>query len=303
MLQEGQLDDWFGSLLIVRLTALAAAAIVSFVVWELWPGNRQPAVNLRVLRDRNLVGGSLLAGALGFGLVGGLFIFPLFVQGILGFTATETGLVLFPAGLAILAAILVCSTLIQKGFDPRILIGVGVATFIAANWYLGHLSPQSDAHSTLLGQVLRGVGIGCLFIPITVTAFSTLQGAQIAQGTALWNLALQLGGSLGIATLNTYVVNMAQLHRATLVEHLTTGSAALGERQAGLTQVFITHGYGQAQARSAAHGVIEQVVTVQSLTMAYDDAFLLIAAAFFLVFPAIFLLRRPAPDAAPVAMH
>jgi len=303
VLQEGQLDDWFGSVLIIRLAVLAAAALLSFVSWELWPGNRQPAVNLRVLRDRNLVGGSLLAGALGFGLVGGLFIFPLFVQGILGFTATETGLVLFPAGIAILAAIMVCSTLIQKGFDPRILIGIGVATFILANWHLGHLSPQSDAHSTLLGQVLRGVGIGCLFIPITVTAFSTLKGAQIAQGTALWNLALQLGGSLGIAALNTYVVNMAQFHRATLVEHLATGGAALAERQAGLTQVLVTHGYGHTQAQAAAQGVIERVVVAQSLTMAYDDAFLLIAAAFFLVFPAILLLRRPTPGAAPVAMH
>ena len=216
VLQEGQLQDWFGSALITRLAVLAAAALTAFVVWELWPANTRPAVNLRVLRDRNLLGGSLLGGAMGFGLVGGLFIFPLFVQGILGFTATETGVILFPAGLAILVGIGICGALIQKGFDPRILIGVGIATFMLANWDLGHLSPQSDAHSTLMGQVLRGLGIGFLFIPVSVSAYSTLKGAQIAQGTALWNLSLQLGGSLGIAALNTYVVNMTAYHRAVL---------------------------------------------------------------------------------------
>ena len=94
VLQEGQLNDWFGSPLITRLAVLSVAALVAFVVWELWPANTRPAVNLRVLGDRNLLGGSLLGGAMGFGLVGGLFIFPLFVQGILGFTATETGVIL-----------------------------------------------------------------------------------------------------------------------------------------------------------------------------------------------------------------
>ncbi len=120
-------------------------SLTGFVVWELWPGNTLPAVNLRVLGDRNLLGGSLLGAAMGFGLVGGLFIFPLFVQGILHFTATETGIVLLPAGLAILAGIVFCGTVIQKGLDPRLLIAAGLTIFMAANWELGHLSPQSDA--------------------------------------------------------------------------------------------------------------------------------------------------------------
>ena len=303
VLQEGQLDDWFGSVLITRLAILAGASLSAFVAWELWPKNALPAVNLRVLRDRNLLGGSLLAGAMGFGLVGGLFIFPLFVQGILGFTATETGIVLFPAGIAILFGIGVCGTLIQKGVDPRLLIGVGVAVFILANWDLGHLSPQSDSHSTLLGQVLRGLGIGCLFIPVSVTAYSTLTGAQIAQGTALWNLSLQLGGSLGIAALNTYVVNMTSYHRAHLVESLFSGSAAVTDRQAGLAQSLVSQGYGALDAHSAALGLIDNIVNLQAQTMAYNNAFVMIGAAFAFAFPVILLLQRPKPGAAPPPMH
>ena len=303
VLQEGQLKDWFGSPLIRTLAALAFVALASFVAWELWPGNARPAVNLRVLRDRNLLGGSLLGGAMGFGLVGGLFIFPLFVQGILGFTATETGVILFPAGLAILAGIAVCGALIQKGLDPRLLIAVGVGTFMLANWNLAHLSPQSDAHSTLLGQVLRGLGIGCLFIPVSVSAYSTLKGEQIAQGTALWNLSLQMGGSLGIAALNTYVVNMTAYHRAALTGDLFSGNTFLAARQDGLAQSLVAHGYGAAQAHATALGMVDSVVQSQALTLAYNNAFLLIGIAFAPLFPVILLLRRPTGSAPPVAMH
>ena len=216
-------------------------------LWELWPGNARPAVNLRVLRDRNLLGGSLLGGAMGFGLVGGLFIFPLFVQGILRLHGHRDGGDFVPGGAGDSARHRCCAaTLIQKGVDPRLLIGVGIATFMLANWDLGHLSPQSDAHSTLMGQVLRGLGIGFLFIPVSVSAYSTLKGAQIAQGTALWNLSLQLGGSLGIAALNTYVVNMTAYHRAVLTGDLFTGDTTLAGRQDGLAQSLLAHGYGLA---------------------------------------------------------
>lgn len=303
VLQEGQLQDWFGSSLITQLAILAGLALTGFVAWELWPTNRQPAVNLRVLGDRNLLGGSLLGAAMGFGLTGGLFIFPLFVQGILGFTATETGFVLFPAGLAILFGIGVCGALIQKGVDPRLLIAFGIGIFILANWDLGHLSPQSDAHSTQLGQILRGLGIGCLFIPVSVTAYSTLKGAQIAQGTALWNLLLQLGGSLGIAALNTYVVNMTQFHRAMLTSHFTAGSLPFSERQAGLAQSLMAHGYAPEQAHTTAMSILDNLVQSQASTLAYNNAFVLIGVLFAFAFPIILILKRPAPGAAPPPMH
>ncbi len=303
VLQEGQLNDWFGSPLITRLAVLAGVALSGFVAWELWPGNMRPAVNLRVLGDRNLLGGSLLGAAMGFGLTGGLFIFPLFVQGILGFTATETGFVLFPAGLAILFGIGVCGTLIQKGVDPRLLIAFGIGVFMLANWDLGHLSPQSDAHATQMGQILRGLGIGCLFIPVSVTAYSTLKGEQIAQGTAMWNLSLQMGGSLGIAALNTYVVNMTQFHRAMLTSHFTAGSLPFSERQAGLAQSLIAHGYSADTAHTTAMSILDNLVQSQASTMAYNNAFVLIGVLFAFAFPIILLLKRPAPGAPPPSMH
>ena len=303
VLEEGQKNDWFGSPLIVRLAILSVLTLGGFIAWELSPRNTAPAVNLRVLRDRSLAGGSLLGMAMGFGLVGGLFIFPLFAQGILHLTPTATGLVLFPAGLAIEAAIVICGLTLQKGIDPRLLIAIGITVFVFANWNLSHLSSLSSAANTVPGQVLRGLGIGFLFIPVTVTAYATLRGAAIAQGTALWNLSLQLGGSFGIAALNTYVVNMTQFHRANLVASVYTGSTEFAARQAGLAQTLTdsTGGYNMMQAKAAALGQIDAAVQVQAQTMAYNNAFLMIGVVFALVFPALLLLQKPKAGAPPPA--
>ena len=298
VLEEGEQDDWFGSALIIRLAILAVLALASFIGWELSPRNPAPAVNLRVLKDKSLLGGSLIGMAMGFGLTGGLFIFPLFVQGILHFTPTETGIVLLPAGIAIEVAIVICGLTLQKGIDPRVLIAAGILIFIYANWNLSHLSSLSSGPETVPGQILRGLGIGFLFIPVTVTAYSTLKGAAIAQGTALWNLSLQLGGSFGIAALNTYVVSMTQFHRANLVGSLFSGSTLLADRQAGLAQ-SLTGGYALAQAKPAALGLIDQAVQTQAQTMAYNNAFLMIAVVFAFVFPALFLLKKPDAGAPP----
>ncbi len=301
VLEEGEQNDWFGSALIVRLAILAALAIAGFIGWELSPRNPAPAVDLRVLKDRSLAGGSLIGMAMGFGLTGGLFIFPLFVQGILHFTPTETGIVLLPAGIAIEVAIVICGLTLQKGLDPRLLIATGILVFIYANWNLSHLSSLSSGPNTVPGQILRGLGIGFLFIPVTVTAYSTLKGPAIAQGTAFWNLSLQLGGSFGIAALNTYVVKMTQFHRANLVGNLFDGSAALSERQSGLAQSLSgsSGGYTLAQAKPAALGLIDQAVQVQAQTIAYNNAFLMIAVVFVFVLPAVFLLKKPAAGAPP----
>ncbi len=301
VLEEGEQDDWFGSVLIIRLAIAAALALAGFIAWELSPRNPAPAVNLRVLKDRSLLGGSLIGMAMGFGLTGGLFIFPLFVQGILHFTPTETGLVLLPAGIAIEVAIVICGLTLQKGVDPRLLIAIGILIFIYANWDLSHLSSLSNGANTIPGQILRGLGIGFLFIPVTVTAYSTLKGQAIAQGTALWNLSLQLGGSFGIAALNTYVVSMTQFHRANLVGNLYNGSAALADRQAGLAQSLTgsSGGYALVQAKPAALGLIDQAVQTQAQTMAYNNAFLMIGVVFVFVFPALSLLKKPAGGAPP----
>ena len=130
----------FDSSTILRLAILAAVSLIGFVWWELSPRNRAPILDLRVLKDRGLSASVLLGLVLGFGLYGGTFIYPLFVQNILGFTPTETGLALLPGGIMTALAVVLCGRVLQKGFEARILIVCGMFVYMASMWMLGHLT-------------------------------------------------------------------------------------------------------------------------------------------------------------------
>jgi DHA2 family multidrug resistance protein len=295
VLEEGKRDDWFDSLLILRLSILAAAALIALVVWELSPRNKSPVVNFRVLKNKDLTGGLILFLALGFGLYGGVFIFPMFVQNVLGFTPTATGLVLLPGGLATGVAAMFCGRAlngVKPLIDPRILIFIGMGIFIISMWMLGHLSPQSGEPDTRLGLIVRGLGLGFLFAPINFIVFAALKGPEIQQASGLINLARQLGGSFGIAYLNTYVSNMTAYHRANIVSHMDAGNAAFLTRQASAVAHFAANGFGPEAARQAALHSIDRTVQVNASTMAYNDAFLLLGITFVIASPAIFLLGR-----------
>lgn len=127
VLEEGERYDWFDNAWIIRLTFIAVVSLVSFVFWELSPRNKAPILDLRVLKNRSLAGAVVLGLVLGFGLYGGVFIYPLFVQTILGFTPTATGLALLPGGIMTAIAVVICGRLLQRGFDARILILAGMS--------------------------------------------------------------------------------------------------------------------------------------------------------------------------------
>ncbi len=304
VLEEGERYDWFQDPTIARLAVVALASLAGFVWWELSSRNRAPILDLRVLKDRGLAGSVLLGLVLGFGLYGGVFIYPLFAQTILGFTPTATGLALLPGGIMTAVAVIFCGRVLQRGFDARVLIIVGMFVYMAAMWMLGHLTTQSGQADTQAGLMVRGFGLGLVFIPISTVAFAGLQGAQIAQGSALYNLMRQLGGSFGIAVLNTYIVNMTQFHRANLAADLYPGDPYFQARLSGAAGALRAGGYSPAAAQAGALHLLDRAVQAQASTMAYNNAFILLGLTFLLALPAVLLLRKPKRGgAAPAEAH
>ena len=295
VLEEGKRDDWFDSALIVRLSLLAAVSLAAMLAWELSPRNKFPIVNFRILKNRDLTGGLILFLALGFGLYGGVFIFPMFVQNVLHFSPTATGLVLLPGGLATGVAAMFCGRALNGAkplVDPRVLIFIGMGIFIASMWMLGHLTPQSGEPDTRVGLIVRGLGLGFLFAPINFVVFAALKGPEIQQASGLINLARQLGGSFGIAYLNTYISNQEAYHRANLVAHLDAGNALFMSRMAGATANFTAQGKGPTDAHLAALHSLDRTVMTSAATMSYNDAFLLLGLTFVAATPALLLLGR-----------
>lgn len=294
VLEEGNQADWFQDAWILRLTILSIVTLLLMVWWELSPRNKAPVVNFRILKNKDLSAALALILALGFGLYGGIFIFPQFAQNILGFSATVTGLVLLPGGIATGVSAIVCGRLLsgKKALvNPLVLIIAGMALFVWSMWDLGHLTLLSGEADTRLALIVRGAGLGMLFTPINLAAFSTLKGAEIAQGASLLNLARQLGGSFGIAVLSTYITNMAAYHRNVLVTYFYPGNPAFETRRQAIAANLMGRGYDMVTAKRAAMSLLDGTVARQALTMSYNDAFLLLGLAFVVVAPFVFLLR------------
>ncbi len=296
VLEEGKRFDWFENRTIVRLAILSSICLLSMLWWELSRRNPHPVVNFRVLRNKQLSASIFLFIALGFGLYGGVFIFPLFTQNLLGFTATETGLALLPGGLATALAAIISGRLLNGAkplVDGRVLIAVGVGIFLVSMWMLGHLTTQAGEPDARFALFIRGLGLGFLFTPINNVAYGALEPRDAQQASGLINLARQLGGSFGIAVLNTYVTNHTQLHRVDLLNYVYSYNPRVLERLHMVASGLMAHGYSALDAQRAAVGVLDQMLMRQATMLAFNDAWMLILISFVVTAPAILLLGKP----------
>ena len=304
VLEEGNSRDWFESRLLVYLAISSAIALCLLVWWQLSPRNLDPVIRLAVLRNRDLVASIILFVVLGFGLYGGVIIFPLFTQTILGFSPTQTGLAMMPGGLATAIMALVCGRLLggkRPLVDPRFLILAGMALMLLAMWTLGHLSTSAGEADARYSLILRGLALGLLFTPINNVAFGNLKPQDAQQASGLINLARQLGGSFGIAVLIAYVTRHIAYHRADLATNLYAGNPALAERYDALVAGLSAHGVAAADAPARAFAILNGTVMRQASMQAYNDAWLLLLVCFICVAPAVLLLRKPRSRQAPAA--
>jgi DHA2 family multidrug resistance protein len=295
VLEEGERNDWFADALITKLAIVSGVTLAVLLWWQVTPRNRHPVINLKVLRNRELAASIFLFVSLGFGLYGGTFIFPLFTESILNFTPTETGLALLPGGIATGITALICGRLLNGErplADARVLIGIGVCIFLAAMWTLGHLTTDAGEGDVRIALIIRGAGLGLLFVPINNVAYASLEPKDAQQAAGLINLARQLGGSFGIAILATFVTVRTQFHRADLVSNLWPGNPILDERIRLLTARMAATGMDPLTARQAGLAVLDREVQRQASMLSYNNAWMLLLASFVLVSPAILLLRK-----------
>ena len=306
VLEEGSQKDWFSDNLILRLAIISGVCLITMVWWELSSRNKHPVVNFRVLHNRQLAASIFLFVSLGFGLYGGVFIFPLFAQGILHFTPTETGLAMLPGGLATGATALFSGFLLngkKPKADARILIAIGISLFLVSMYKLGHLTTQAGETDVRAALIIRGFGLGFLFAPINNVAYASLKPHEAQQASGLINLSRQLGGAFGIAILATYVNTHIQIHRVDLVSSVVAGSPVTDQRLQMLTAGFVGRGMDLMTAKNAALAAINGQVMQQAAMRSYNDAWMLLLITFLVVSPSVLLLKRPRPGAAVVDAH
>lgn len=291
VLERGETEDWFDARYIAVLTVVAVVCLVSFVVWELRVAN--PVVNLRVLRSRSLAIAAALTFIIGFGLFGSTYVVPVFAQRILGMTAFETGLLMLPGALTAMFVAPISGRLVQKGFPPRVLVIGGFTIFAVFCFRLSALTPDMGADEFFWPLVLRGVGIASLSVPLTTLAVAGLKGRDLAQGVALNNMMRQLGGSFGIALINTYVAQRVFINRAALIEHVSAYAPETNARVSLLTQAMAARGAGLVEAKARAMALIEAMVGKQSAVISYGDTFRVLTIFFLACVPLVLFMKRP----------
>jgi DHA2 family multidrug resistance protein len=302
VLERGEREDWFDARYITVLTGVAVLSILAFIWRELTA--EHPVVDLRVLRERSLAVGTVFTFILGFGLYASVFIFPVFAQNLLGFTALDTGLILLPGSLATAVTMPIVGRLLQRGAPPQLLNALGFLSFFAFTTMLSHSTLASDRQDFFWPLILRGVGLGMLFVPLTTVALSGLRGKDIAQGSGLTNMMRQLGGSFGVALVATFVEHRSWSHRVDLLSHVSIYDPAVRERLAAMVRGLMSHGSDLYEAQRQAYGALEGAVVKQTFLLTYMDAFRLVGVFFICCIPLLLLFkRRRGAASAPVPMH
>ncbi|MEJ2421975.1 MAG: DHA2 family efflux MFS transporter permease subunit [Acidobacteriota bacterium] len=297
MLNRGQRYDWFHSNFI-KIFALMSLTGLALFIWRSFTAEH-PLVDLKLFKNREFATGTFLMFLLGFGLYGSFTMLPLYAQNLMGYTATWAGLVLSPGGVSSLVAMVVVGALVGK-VDTRILVLVGAVFNIWSLWLLQAVNLRVDFFYLMLSRLIQGFGLGFLFVPITTAAFVRLTPQQTGQGTGLFNLLRNEGGSVGIALSATVLGRRAQFHQHNLVAHLTPYSQAFQQRIEEMTHgLFSLAGLDPSSTKALAHRLMYGIVQQQSVLLAYVDVFWMLTLAFVVFLPFILLLSGKTGTSSP----
>ena len=289
VLDRGHRLDWFHSQLILTLAVVAGLALVAFVIRELTID--EPIVDLKVLRNPALAVGCALGMVLGLSMFGGTFLFPIYSQNLLGWTAWKSGMAMVPSTLSAALSMLLVGSLVWKVGARRMFV-IGMGVFLWSVSSMAHWDHQSDMNRILWPLMLRGLAMGALFVPLSTSSLRTLPIADVAKATGLFNLFRQLGGSFGIAAIGTLLDYRTVIHRSYLSESVSLLDPVTLERYEGLQALYAARGFDPQSAIEAAHRALDAMLGVQATALAFQDVYWIIALTCLATLPLVFLLGR-----------
>ena len=239
VLDRGQIDDWFHSTTIIIFATISACSLIFFIPWELTRDD--PIVDIRLLGRRQFGMAFIVMLAVGAMLFGSNQITPQLMQTNFPYTAMLSGLAMMPGGMAMLVMMPIIGQVARR-VQPKYMIATGFTIIAAAMWYSTSLVPDASFSYFAMVRVFQTVGMPFMFIPINSVAYTGPAAAKNREGSALINVARNLGGSISVSLANTELVQRSQFHQARLVENLTQSSPTFQSTLHNLTQYFTQFG-------------------------------------------------------------
>jgi DHA2 family multidrug resistance protein len=289
VLDRGQIDDWFRSGTIIVFSAMATISFLLFLPWEFM--QEDPIVEVRLLFQRQFGMSFFVMLMIGAILFGSNQIMPQLLQTSFPYTAMLSGLAMMPGGIAMLIMMPIAGQ-ITGHFQPKYLITVGLAGITLSMWYSTSLTPDASFDYFVWVRIYQVIALPFLFIPINTVAYDGLAANKTNQGSALMNVARNLGGSIGISVANVVLTQRSQLHQARLVENTVPSSPAFQSTLEKMTQYFIAQGASPADAKGQAVGFIAHLVQSQATLLAYIDVFHVCAVAAAIMIPIVLIMVR-----------
>ncbi|BBH51751.1 DHA2 family efflux MFS transporter permease subunit [Fluviispira sanaruensis] len=292
LLERGQADDWFSSKIITTCAIVSFIAIFLFIWWELKV--KEPIINIKLFTNPIVLGGVLLMACLGFFLYGIVFVLPVFLNNIFHYTATQIGVLFIPGSL--LTAILMpfVGKSVQKISDPRFLIVIGLICVELCLYSMTYFSPFTSQNELLGMLFIRGIAMAFLFIPINSSILSQFSGYELGQVAGLMNLFRQVGGSMGIALIDTLLsrnIDINYLNLISKISLLNVNVQDVYNSTANNLAVKFNSSIGMAENTNAALKNLYQRVQTQAFTLSFLQLVVIMMFIFSLSFIPLMLVK------------
>ncbi|TAN40097.1 MAG: DHA2 family efflux MFS transporter permease subunit [Nitrospirae bacterium] len=299
VLDKGQMEDWFSSNFITTMTLISVVSLALFLYVE--SVVEHPIMNLKTFKNISFSTGNIVMFFAFFNLFGSIVLLPVYLQTLMGYTSTLSGMVLGPGGIATLIAMPVAGRLITK-MNPKALLGFGIVVSAYSTYLMSQFSLQADFNTVIWPRIVLGIGMGFLFIPLTTLTMSSIRKEDMGNASAIYNLLRNLGGSFGVAFVTTMIARRAQFHQVRLADHLTPFDRSFQSASQGAAQYLQLQGMDSVSAGQGGLGALYGQMIKQAAMLSFNDAFHLLSVFMICILPLV-LLMRAGKGEAPAGMH
>jgi MFS transporter, DHA2 family, multidrug resistance protein len=291
LLDRGEELDWFSSGEIVAEAIIAVSAFYLFLVHIFTA--REPFVRLSLFRDPNFTAGTLFIAIVGLTYYASLALQPPYLQNLMNYPIISAGLVLGPRGVGTMGSMLIVGKLIGR-VDTRFLLALGLGLTAWSFYVMTGWTPDVSQMTIVVVGIVQGVGLGFIFVPLSVVTLSTLAPERRAEGAGLYSLSRNIGSSIGISVVNSLLTRNTQVNHAEIARSVTSVNRAFEDLT--ITQFWDPVGV-------AGRAALDAVVTQQAQIIAYMDDYKLLMIATLAAIPLLVIFRKPPPSAAGETMH
>ncbi len=299
VLDKGEREDWFSSGFITWLTVLSVLSLALFILVEFFA--EHPIVNLRTFRNRTFSTGNLVMFFAFFNLFGSIVLLPIYLQTLMGYTATLSGMVLGPGGVATLIAMPIAGRLVTK-VNPKGLLALGIIIAAYSTHLMSRFNLLADFDTVIWPRIVLGIGMGFLFIPLTTMTMAEIKKEDMGNAAAIYNLLRNLGGSFGVAFVTTMLARRTQFHQDHLAGNLSQFDTRLQLGAAQATHALQFRGLG-SQADQGSLVLIYGRLLKEASMLSFNDVFYLLSILMALVLPLVLIMRRAKAGGAAPGMH